>query len=103
MKEYLPTLTKRTKWFGQSVPVKVGDLVFIADGDLRRNQWPRGIVTETFSGPDGKVRVANIKTQDGLFRRPVVKLCVLDVTQNDDKDTADPNDICDDDIKAKVK
>src|SRR5207253_667943 len=42
--EYLPTLTRRTKWFRQVDPVKVGDLVYIADGDQPQNSWPRGLV-----------------------------------------------------------
>jgi hypothetical protein len=81
--EYLPTLTRRTNWFRKTGPVKVGDLVFIADGNLPRNQWPRGLVVGTTLGPDGQVRVAEVKTQFGLLTRHVVKLCVLDVEKKD--------------------
>ncbi|CAG7828334.1 unnamed protein product, partial [Allacma fusca] len=31
VKEYLPTLTRRTKWFQHSSPIKVGDIVVIVD------------------------------------------------------------------------
>ena len=79
MKEYLPTLTRRTKWFRQVKPVQVKDLVFIADGDLPRNQWPRGVVIKTYPGRDGHVRVVDVQTKNGVFRRPVAKICVLDV------------------------
>ena len=81
VKEYLPTLTRRTKWTKSSEPVKVGDLVLIADGDLPRNQWPRGVVTNTYPGKDGIVRVVDVKTTSGTFRRPVVKICILNVDQ----------------------
>ena len=79
VREYLPTLTRRTKWFKQTKPLKIGDLVLIADGNLPRNVWPRGLVVKVFYGPDGKVRVAEVKTQFGVYKRPVAKLCVLDV------------------------
>jgi len=81
IKEYLPILTRRTKWLKPVEDLKVGDLVFIADGDLPRNQWPRGLVTSTFPGQDGVVRVVEVKTNTGSYRRPVVKICKLDVEQ----------------------
>jgi hypothetical protein len=84
VQEYLPTLTRRTKWFRKTGPVKIGDLVFIADGNLPRNQWPRGLVVGTTLGPDGQVRVAEVKTQFGFLARHVVKLCVLDVKKDVD-------------------
>ncbi len=83
VQEYLPILTRRTNWFRKTGPVMVGDLVFIADGNLPRNQWPRGLVVGTTLGPDGQVRVAEVKTQFGLLTRHVVKLCVLDVEKKD--------------------
>ncbi|XP_058449120.1 uncharacterized protein LOC131429087 [Malaya genurostris] len=58
-REYLPTLTKRTKWFGDVKPVAEGDLVYIVDGD-RRNGWERGRVQTVLKGADGKVRQAII-------------------------------------------
>jgi transposase InsO family protein len=79
VQEYLPTLTRRTKWFRRTAPVKIGDLVFIADGNLPRNQWPRGLVVGTSPDKEGQVRVAEVKTQFGMLTRPVVKLCVLDI------------------------
>ena len=79
VKEYLPTLTRRTKWFSSNRALKEGDLVLIADGDLPRNQWPRGVITATFPGKDGVVRVVDVRTNTGVYRRPVVKICQLDI------------------------
>jgi len=79
VREYLPTLSRRSKWTKAGKPINVGDLVFIADGDLPRCQWPRGRIVKVFPGSDGNVRVADVKTITGVYRRPVVKLCVLDV------------------------
>ncbi|XP_062557731.1 uncharacterized protein LOC134222586 [Armigeres subalbatus] len=51
VREYLPVISKRTKWFVDCRPIEVGDLVIIV-GDHQRNGW---------------------------IRRPVVKLAVLEV------------------------
>jgi len=59
--------------------IKEGDLVFIADGDLPRNQWPRGVVIATFPGKDGGVRVVDVRTNTGTYRRPIVKICLIDI------------------------
>ncbi|KAL0869466.1 hypothetical protein ABMA27_005751 [Loxostege sticticalis] len=56
IKEYLPTLTRREKWYkADDKPLAVGDIVIIADDQLPRGQWPR------------------------LYTRPATKLCRLDV------------------------
>lgn len=77
--EYLPTLTRRTKWFRRVEPIKIGDLVVICDDNESRGQWKRGIVEDVFAAADGQVRSALVKTAQGIFRRPASKLAVLDV------------------------
>jgi len=77
VKEYLPSLTRRTKWHGETEPVKTGDMVIIVDEQLKRNSWPRGIIVALHPGRDGVVRVVDVKTNYGIYRRPVSKLCVL--------------------------
>ncbi|XP_058836375.1 uncharacterized protein LOC131692959 [Topomyia yanbarensis] len=80
VREYLPTLTRRTKWFGDVKPIAVGDLVFVVD-DVRRNGWIRGRVQHVVTGQDGRVRQAVVQTSKGLMRRPVSKLALLEVSQ----------------------
>ncbi|XP_058828497.1 uncharacterized protein LOC131688312 [Topomyia yanbarensis] len=80
VREYLPTLTRRTKWFGDVKPIAVGDLVFVVD-DVRRNGWIRGRVQHAVTGQDGRVRQAVVQTSKGLMRRPVSKLALLEVSQ----------------------
>ena len=79
MKEYLPTLTRRTKWLQPSRPVQIDDVVIICDDNMPRGSWPRGRVVAVHPGQDGIVRVVDVKTSTGVFRRPVTKLCVIDV------------------------
>lgn len=79
VKEYLPTLTRRTKWFRNVKDIEVGDVVIVADGSLPRNEWRKGRVLSTNTGKDGKVRSATVQTRTGILTRPVVKLAVLDL------------------------
>ncbi|XP_058810947.1 uncharacterized protein LOC131675818 [Topomyia yanbarensis] len=78
IREMLPRLTKRTKWFDEVKVVAVGDLVLVVD-DGKRNSWIRGRVLELVPGSDGRIRQAIVRTAGGLLRRPVAKLAVLEV------------------------
>ena len=79
IREYIPTLTRRTKWHQTRRPITQGDLVVVVDDALPRGQWPRGQVVTAHKGRDGVVRVAEVKTASGTYRRPVTKLAVLDI------------------------
>lgn len=78
VKEYLPTITKRTKWFADCKPVETGDLVVVVE-EQQRNGWIRGRVLRVIPGRDGRVRSAVVKTASTILRRPVTKLAVLEV------------------------
>lgn len=75
--EYLPTLVPRGASDDQRRPLRVGDLVVVIDSSLPRGTWPRGVVEVVYSGTDGKVRSADVRTATGILRRPVTKLAVL--------------------------
>ena len=81
VKEYLPTLVKRTKWFEPAKPLKIGDLVLIVDEQAKRNEWLRGKVTEIIANCSGQVRQAKVFTTKGVYTRPTVKLAILDVNK----------------------
>lgn len=70
--EYIPTLNKRSR-----NNEKIGDLVLIADDNLVKNVWPRGVILETFQGRDGIIRSALIRTRDKTLKRPTCKLAVI--------------------------
>ncbi|XP_055918431.1 uncharacterized protein LOC129950523 [Eupeodes corollae] len=89
--EYLPTLNRRTKWLQKGEGVKVGDMVFIVDSNSVRGSWPKGVVTQVFPGEDGVVRVVEVRTASGTYRRPIAKLCVFNFDQNGIEDTPDSN------------
>ncbi|XP_062715819.1 uncharacterized protein LOC134291715 [Aedes albopictus] len=90
-KEYLPTLNQRSKWNVDSRSVKVGDLVFIMD-DGKGAARVRGIVEEVYTGVDGRIRQAVVRTKGGVFKRPASKLAVLELV---DKPGATTEEKCD--------
>lgn len=79
VKSYLPTLTRRTKWFANTKAIEIGDIALIVDEKLPRNSWPKGKIIATQPGRDGAVRKVTIQTKSGIYERPAVKIAVLDV------------------------
>ena len=75
--EYLHTLQSRQKWTKHSKPIQIGTVVLLKADNSSPLSWPLGIVEEVFPGPDGVIRVVNIRTKSGLYRRPIVKICPL--------------------------
>lgn len=60
--EYLKELHKRNKWKFPQINLKVDDLVVIKNEICNPTEWRLGRIVEVSPGPDGKVRVATIKT-----------------------------------------
>ena len=83
IREYLPALQRRPKWVKSIKNVQAGDLVLIAEDNVVRNKWPLGRVVEVFTGQDGGVRSARIKTANGVFHRPITKICPLEEARDD--------------------
>ena len=81
--EYLPSLTRRTKWFEPVPPITAGDVVIIIDETQPRGNWPKGRILETIISKDGQTRKAIVQTSTGIYERPTVKLAVLDVHQKE--------------------
>ncbi|GBP03416.1 hypothetical protein EVAR_71358_1 [Eumeta japonica] len=80
LKDYVPVISRRTKWFTKLPPIKIGDIVVSVDPDLPRNCWPKGKVIDVVLAKDGQVRRATVKTIHGIYHRPTAKLAVLDVS-----------------------
>lgn len=86
---YLPTLTRRSKWFQPVKPIAIDDIVIIVDENLPRNSWPLGKVVSVKIAKDGCVRSATVFTSNGIYTRPAAKLAVLDIrTKENSKPTA---------------
>ena len=78
--EYLPLLVQRKKWNLNTRNSRVDDLVGIADENLSRANWPLGRIIEIFPGSDKVIRVAKMKTSQGVYVRPTANLCLLEGT-----------------------
>ncbi len=78
MKEVLPSLTEREKWYRESPNLEVGDIVVIIDPATPRGLWPTGRILKTFPGDDGVVRSASIQTNGTERHRPAYVLFLLE-------------------------
>ena len=77
VEEYSPQNNARTQWTEQEANVEVGDLVWLVDINVKWCHYKMTRIQEIFPAEDGVVRSVLIKTHDGTFRRPVVKLAPL--------------------------
>ena len=77
--EYLHTLQQRTKWRFAKDEIKENDFVLLRDENLPPMSWKKGRIHKLHKGTDGRNRVATVRTQTGLFKRPLVKLVYLPV------------------------
>ena len=85
LKKYLPTLTRRTKWYKHEKPLEVEDIIVIMD-DAKQNSWEKGVILEMIrSKQDNLVWSVKVKTSSGLYVRPASKVAVLDIRQEQSK------------------
>jgi hypothetical protein len=77
-KEYLPTLTIRSRWLSETRNLAKDDVVLIMDHNAPRGHWPLGRVMELLPGRDGRVRVVKVKTASGELIRPAAQICLLE-------------------------
>lgn len=83
LKEYLPTLGTRSKWFHRSRDFKVDDVVLLVDPEIPRGHWPLGKIVKVYSGQDGHVRVVDLKIGETVLRRPITRLSfITDSSEN---------------------
>ena len=79
LREWLPELIARRKWFQPGRDIKVGDVVLVVSPDTARGNWPLRRILETYPGKDGQVRLAKIHVGQGTMTRAVTKLCPLEL------------------------
>lgn len=81
-KNYLHSLQQRSKWQYSNVPEKLmGSLVLLHEENLPPMAWKLGRVIDVHPGSDNSVRVVTVKTNNGVVKRPVVKISVLPFEQ----------------------
>ncbi|XP_055527660.1 uncharacterized protein LOC129720235 [Wyeomyia smithii] len=79
--DYITTLQNRNKWH-ERYPVKKNQMVIVREDNLPTMQWKLGRISNVIPGPDGLVRVVDVRVGNKLFRRPIAKLCLLPIADN---------------------
>ena len=75
VKEYLPTLLRRSKWSdNDQTPLRVNDIIWILKDMTPREFWSLGRVLELYPGRDEQHRVVKLKTAHGMYLHPVSSL-----------------------------
>lgn len=79
MREVLPRLNVRSKWFENADLLNVGDVVIVCDEDMSYRDWHKGVVVEIFKATDDQVRGAIVRSNGKLVKRPASKLAKLEI------------------------
>ncbi|XP_052750491.1 uncharacterized protein LOC113515828 [Galleria mellonella] len=75
--EYVSELQQRQKWRIPDRQLQINDLVLLKEDNSPPMCWRMGRICSLFPGQDGVVRVVEIKTAAGNFRRAVKYICPL--------------------------
>ncbi|XP_038106811.1 uncharacterized protein LOC119766378 [Culex quinquefasciatus] len=87
-RDYLTTLQPRGKNRKKMPNVRPQMVVLLEEKNAPPLEWKMGIVTQTYPGPDGLVRTADVKVGGTVIRRPTSKLSVLPILDNEPEKTA---------------
>ena len=83
MKEYLPHIRSRQKWFSPTENLKIGDVVLVIDPCAARRKWKVGRIECTYPGSDQLVRVIDVRVGDKVLKRSVSRLSPLEFGNTD--------------------
>ena len=75
--EYIVSLRRFTKWHHPTRNAQVGDIVLLQEDNLIPGKWPLARIVKTHPGSDGLVRIVTVKTNSGIYKRPVNKVALL--------------------------
>jgi len=78
--QYLQRLQNVSKWRLSTNSIKIGTLVFLIDERYLPAKWLARVI-QTHPGDDGLVRVVTVRTSNSEFKRPIVKLCPLPISE----------------------
>ncbi|XP_062707732.1 uncharacterized protein LOC134288065 [Aedes albopictus] len=83
-RDYLSSLQSRAKWTESEPNVKLGTIVLMMEENQAVQSWRLGRIAALHPGQDGVVRVADVKTAAGIFRRSIRKLAPLPIEDTDE-------------------
>nr|XP_012232072.1 PREDICTED: uncharacterized protein LOC105677797 [Linepithema humile] len=76
-REYVHTLTPRTKWQGPTTRPDLGSLCLIRSELTPPSRWPLARIIQLHPGDDGVVRVVTVRTSSSQYVRPLTKIVML--------------------------
>lgn len=82
-KEYLDQLQPRSKWPEKHPNVRVGQIVVVSDDRCPPSRWPLGKISAVYPARDGLVRVVDVKINGKTFKRPIHRLGVIPIQENE--------------------
>lgn len=77
--EYIHSLQERKKWKSSRPDLKVNDVVLIVDENAPSMKWLLGLIEKLIPGSDEKIRVVEVKTKHGVFKRAISKIAKLPI------------------------
>ncbi|UYV66036.1 hypothetical protein LAZ67_3006256 [Cordylochernes scorpioides] len=89
--EYVSQLQQRSKWCKPQPNIKEGSLVLIKNEQQPPLAWKIGRISKVFPGDDARIRVVEVKTANGTYRRPIKGEELLNNLFPDDKCEEDTN------------
>jgi hypothetical protein len=66
--DYLNSLQQCSKWHSKQPDLQPGMLVLLREDNLPPMSWKLAIISETYPGSDGHIRVETVKTSSGQFK-----------------------------------
>lgn len=77
--EYVTQLQARSKWRSKTDDsmLKIGQLVVIKSDNVPPLRWQLGGICELHPGVDGLIRVVSVKTNAGVLKRSLPRVCIL--------------------------
>ena len=86
---YLQSLAARKKWRVKQPNLEVGDVVLEINKGFSRGEWNIGHVVKVFPGADGCVRAVDVQLPNGIFRRGITELCLLESSSSVQPDSGE--------------
>ncbi|XP_062703650.1 uncharacterized protein LOC134286097 [Aedes albopictus] len=78
-RDYIGQLQSRQHWPLVQLDIQVGTMVLLKKEAAPPMKWPLGRIEAVFPGNDGHVRVVQVRTATGCYRRAITEVCPLPV------------------------
>ena len=75
--EYIDIIRRFVKCHNPSWNLQTGDVVILHESNLIPTKWLLGRIVNIYPGKDRIVRVVDVKTTNGTYKRPITKIALL--------------------------